>query len=163
MEPGERYWEVVEPHWRTVDIYNGEGRFQRTFARVPQPAGHLLTLHWCQSEVCNGGFHQFFMNPTGVLAPEATRGFREIGMPSVADIVERAMAVFGSPYPREQEPRREFLLGLADKTPLDRNPFADLDSAFYDAIGESGALLYSAADEYASRRVSAAARSEPKE
>ena len=53
--PGEAYWQVVSPYWEQVDIYSGGDAFLRTFANVPEPAGHLLALHWCQSEVCNGG------------------------------------------------------------------------------------------------------------
>ncbi|WP_369973953.1 DUF4375 domain-containing protein [Polaromonas sp. SP1] len=34
------------------------------------PSRHLFAVHWCQSEICNGGFMQFFANSTGVLAPE---------------------------------------------------------------------------------------------
>ena len=152
--PGEAYWQVVDPYWEHVDIYNGAVDFRRTFAQVPEAEGDLLALHWCQSEVCNGGFHQFFRNSTGVLAPEAAKGFRAIDMPVVAEIVERAMAMFGVPYPREWEERRQSLSKLAGKTgdEGDRDtwdPFKVLDDGFYDAIAED--VLCDAADAYAAR------------
>ena len=147
--PGEAYWQVLSPYWEQVDIYSGGDVFLRTFANVPEPAGHLLALHWCQSEVCNGGFHQFFGNPTGVLAPEAAQGFRAIGMSAIAEILERAMAVFGTPYPRAQETRRQFLSSIPGKTREEWDPFIALDDAFYEAIGDH--VLDDAADAYAAR------------
>jgi hypothetical protein len=151
--PGEMWWQVVEPYWDRVDIYGGGRAFLRTFAEVPEPAAHLLAVQWCQSEVCNGGFHQFFSNPTGVLAPEAAQGFRAIGMPSVADVVEKAMVMFGTPYPRKQEKRRRFLRGFSGEGRDEWDPFTALDDAFYKEIGEGDLndALCDAADAYAAR------------
>src|SRR6516225_2062870 len=107
-------WQIVSPHWASVDIYGSADDFLRTFAQFPEPAGHLLAVRWCESEVCNGGSHQFFTNLTGVLAPEATRGLRAINLPTIAEIVEKAMALFGTRYPRENQERRQILSALAD-------------------------------------------------
>jgi hypothetical protein len=147
--PGETFWQVLSPYWEQVDIYSGGDVFLRTFANVPKPAGHLLALHWCQSEVCNGGFHQFFSNPTGVLAPEAAQGFRAIGLSAIADILERAMAVFGTAYPRALEMRHQFLSSIPGKTREEWDPFIALDDAFYEAMGDG--VLDDAADAYAAR------------
>jgi hypothetical protein len=68
---GEAYWALVEPYWDGVDIYEGPGRFLDDFKAVPARSAHLLAAHWCQSEVINGGFDQFFYNSTGVLAPDS--------------------------------------------------------------------------------------------
>jgi len=128
-EPGSVSWKAIEPYWRTVDIYGGGDAFQRTFAEVPQPTGHLLAVTWCHSEICNGGLLQFFMNSTGVLAPEAVQGFYEIGMPALGELVARAMPIFGTPYPRDQAQRRSFLatigLDAKDKAEREWNPFYD--------------------------------------
>lgn len=159
--PGSAYSQVVDPYWERVDIYCGRDPFLRTFAEVPAPAGHLLAVQWCQSEVCNGGFHQFFMNPTGVLAPEAARGFRAIGMPAMAEHVEQAMAIFGASFPREQEERQRVLEGTIGRSPdgADRDewdPFVALDDAFYAAMDDDA--LYDAADAYAERTMPTEAR-----
>jgi hypothetical protein len=148
MRPGEAYWNVVAPYWETVDIYNGSSAFLQTFALVPEAAGDLLALHWCQSEVCNGGFHQFFNNSTGVLAPEAVKGFHAVGMGTAGEIVSKAMLVFGAPYPREQLHRKAFLGSIPGETRKEWDPFVALDTAFYEAIG-NGSLLIQAADVYA--------------
>jgi hypothetical protein len=148
-------WNVVAPYWGTVDIHGGEYLFLRTFAEVPEPVGHLLAVTWCRSEVCNGGFHQFFTNGTGVLAPEAARGFRAINMPAAAETVEEAMALFGTPYPRDDQQRQRFLSSFGgdadDDDEREWNPFCDLDDRFYAAIGDG--LLDDAVDEYALRTV----------
>jgi hypothetical protein len=154
-KPGSVSWKAVEPYWQSVDIYSGADVFLRSFTAVPEPVGQLLAVTWCQSEVCNGGFHQFFMNSTGVLAPEAALGFRAINMPALAEMLEKAMAVLGTPYPREQEQRQRVLArlgeGADDDAEREWNPFYDLDDGFFAAIRND--LLSDAADEYASRSV----------
>jgi hypothetical protein len=160
-QPGTAYSQVIAPWWERVDVSCDADPFLRTFACVPEPAGHLLAIQWCESEVCNGGFHQFFMNSTGVLALEAARGMRAIGMPAMAEIVEQAMAVFGAAYPREQAQRRRVLEGNPPKD-LDESkrdewdPFVALDDAFYAAMRHD--TLYDAADAYAARTMPAEAR-----
>ena len=125
------YWALVEPYWDTVDIYRGPSVFLRTFAEAPPRSQHLLAAHWCQSEVCNGGFHQFFMNSTGVLAPEAAAAFAEMERGDLAEIVRTAMAYFGSPYPREQDIRTARLADRHGKQRSEWDPFFGLDDAFY--------------------------------
>src|SRR5262249_40500524 len=104
---------------------------------------HLFASHWCQSEVRNGGFHQFFSNSTGILAPEAAAGFRAIGLEACASLLEEAMKHFGSPYPREREVRSENL------ERDERDPFGPVDDRFLDAIADEG--YERAADDFASR------------
>ena len=131
----EGYWDHIEPFWEAVSIYDGPETFLRQFAEVPEHAGHLFAVHWCISEVCNGGFHQFFYNSTGVLAPEALAGFKIVGMPETAAIVAEAMARLPNPFPRDRELRQVGLDAL-DPEDLDEeddweSPFDDLDSRFY--------------------------------
>ena len=73
-KPGDLYWSLVEPHWERISIYDGGATFLRQFLTTPVRSRHLFAAHWCMSEVYNGGFHQFFHNSTGVLAPEAAAG-----------------------------------------------------------------------------------------
>jgi hypothetical protein len=120
----------------------------------------LYAAHFCQSEVCNGGFTQFFWNSTGVLAPEAVEGFQAIGQPKVADVVQRAINMLGSPFKRDRAARwlalnalvggQVFELGT-DGRPSYKNVdwFTDLEREFYALIeSESGGFAV-AADAYA--------------
>jgi hypothetical protein len=99
------YWSIVEPVWDAIDIYSGPDVFMQTFGSVPRASGLLFAAHFCQSEICNGGFQQFFGNSTGVLAAEAVEGFHEIGQHQVAALIEKAMSLFGSGYPRDRKER----------------------------------------------------------
>src|SRR5262245_22080262 len=105
-------WSVMEPHADAVEIHEGPQVFLRGFEKVPGPVGHLIAVWWCDSEVCNGGFHQFFSNSTGILAPEAAAGFRAIGLNDCAEIVEQAIEMFGEPYPRTRADREAVLATL---------------------------------------------------
>ena len=149
MTQGEAYWSVLEPAWNAVSIYDGAARFQREFATISTKACNLLAAHWCQSEVCNGGFHQFFTNSTGVLAPEAVEAFRVLGMPELARVVAQAMLWFGPLYPRDQSTRQAALSGFAAGDPKASSPFEQLDTSFYRLLDSESGGFYRAADEYA--------------
>jgi hypothetical protein len=138
----EDYWLLIEPIWDSIKI-DGVELFLRTYRAVTPGLALLYAAHFCQSEVCNGGFEQLFLNSTGVLAPEAVAGFRAIGQQGVADVVQTAMDELEVPYPRDRTLRT---LQLADLTP---KKFDALDSRFYALIGTEGGGLKSAADRYA--------------
>jgi len=151
------YWDHIEPFWESVSIYDGPEEFLLGFTEMPEHAAHLLAVHWCASEVRNGGFHQFFFNSTGVLAPEAVTGFRAIAMPRAGAILGAAMASFGEPYPRDREERQDALAALVafdPETTTDDdwdNPFTELDRRFYDVLGRENGGLDQAAGLYAAR------------
>ena len=103
------YWDIVEPYWEVINIYDGPEVFLQSYGSAPKTSRLLFAAHFATSEICNGGFHQFFHNSTGVLAPEAAEAFRGIGQAEVASLIESAMARFGVPYPRDREQRVELL------------------------------------------------------
>ena len=138
----EGYWQVIEPIWNHINI-DQTSVFFDTYAKVPLKAALLYAAHFCQSEVCNGGFHQFFFNSTGVLAPEAAKGFRAIGQNKIAELVENAMLPFGLPYARDREERQSILDGLPVQS-LD-----SLDEQFFSLIGTDAGGFEVAADRYA--------------
>lgn len=137
--PGQQYRSLVEPVWDDIDIYQGPEEFARSFARVPRPAGLLFAAHFCQSEVCNGGFDQFFSNSTGVLALEA------IGQHIVAEIIEEACSLFGEPFPRKRSLRQR-KLGAIDSELLN-----SLDQRFYGNVDSENGGFEAAADSYAAK------------
>lgn len=148
------YSDHIEPFWESVSVYDGPEEFLLHFTEMPEHAAHLFALHWCASEVCNGGFRQFFFNSTGVLAPEAAAGFSAIGMPRTAAAVAAAIASFGEPYPRDREERQDALDALDPDSNDDGDrdsAFADLDSRFYDLLGRENGGMERAAENYAAR------------
>jgi hypothetical protein len=142
------YWSLVEPVWRSISIYAGPEDFLRQFRAVRPEVGHLFAAHWCQSEVRNGGLHQFFSNPTGVLAPEALEGFSAIGLAEWAGILAEAVRFFGSPYPREQAARQELLVRHRGRR-QEWDPFYQLDERFYAWLHAEPDRWERAADRYA--------------
>ena len=143
------YWSVLEPYWDRIDIYNGPEHFLATYGEAPPVVQTLFAAHWCESEVSNGGLHQFFMNPTGVLAPEAADAFRKIGLQDAAAVLERAMGFFGVPYPRLQQDRVDRLETLTGATRLECDPFVRFDDDLYAAFGQDHQRLYDALDSIA--------------
>jgi len=115
-EAANSYWDFIEPYWDVFDIYNGPEGFESSISGAPRPVVLLYAAHFCQSEVHNGGFLQFFWNSTGVLAPEAIEGYSVIGMPTLAALLKEAAAALGSPYPREREDRWDALLEASGHT-----------------------------------------------
>lgn len=142
------YWKLVEPIWDAVSIYDGGDVFLRQYGASPEASRILFAAHWCQSEINNGGFDQFFSNSTGVLAPEGVNAFRALGMPRTADLIGEAMAAFGLPYPRERDEREDALEALwgADN---DADPFGNLDEAFFEMVETENGGFETAADHYA--------------
>jgi len=136
------YWSIVEPVWDAINIDSPEV-FAQTFGSVPRASGLMFAAHFCHSEICNGGFHQFFWNSTGVLAPEAVEGFRDIGQTQVAALIEKGMSLFGSVYPRDRKERQARL------TEVSRSSLDALDETFYSLIDSEAGGFTAAADRYA--------------
>ncbi len=117
--PGLRYGSMIEPYW----VYLNESweddptEFLARLEKVPLPVRHLYAGHWCQSEVRNGGLSQFFSNTTGILAPEAVAGYRATGAQQWATIVDEAMRLLGSTYPRRRGDRNDALVALEEASP----------------------------------------------
>jgi hypothetical protein len=145
------YWQLVEPVWDSLVQWDEIPAFLSAFASAQASARTLFAAHWLYSEVCNGGFHQFYWNTTGILAPEAADAYAAIGMPRTAEIVRRSIAWFPAPYPRDREIRIELLDRHADTHPRSKDPFNSLDDEYYEAVeSESGGFI-SVADAFADR------------
>lgn len=140
-QPGDAYRAALEPIWKLISVSAGEAMFLDQFKRAPRQLGDLFAAHWCQSEVRNGGFHQFFQNPTGVLAPEALAAFRAIGMLEAAAVLDEAMRVFAAPWPRAQAERQRVIPGA--------HHFRTLDTRFFAALRAGADGFEGAADRYA--------------
>jgi Domain of unknown function (DUF4375) len=141
------YWSFVNPVLETININETPEVFRRTFDSVPRVSGLMYAAHFCQSEVCNGGFDQLFYNGTGVLAPEAAEAFREIGQTRIAALIESAMNLLGNSYPRDWEDRRDRL------SEVPRSALDALDNEFYALIESEAGGFQHAADSYVAQAV----------
>jgi hypothetical protein len=149
MSERARYWLLLEPVWERISIYDGPETFLKQFKSHPLAQRTLFAAHWCQSEVLNGGFHQFFSNSTGVLAPESIVAFEALGMPQTAALVRNAIAWFGPDYPRDRDERNERLDSVEVEDPDDWNPFDTIDHRFFDTVESEGGGFRVNADRYA--------------
>jgi hypothetical protein len=150
-EPGLLYWSLVEPVWLPLNYAWDQGaeEFIRQFRAAPIKARNLYAAHWCQSEVCNGGLFQFFHNSTGILAPEAERGFDAIGLGEWSAILNDAMGFFGPSYPRERKARLALLPEWVIGKRQEWDPFLKLDQRFYEWLDAEDSRWELAADRYA--------------
>jgi hypothetical protein len=158
MAPGETYWSTLDPIWDAIKIDTPDV-FAQTFGAIPRSIGLLYAAHFCQSEVCNGGFTQFFWNSTGVLAPEAVEGFMAIGQAQVANVVRRAMEMLGAPFQRDRAARwqaLEVLRGEPNKEIQSGRPnyrnialFGPLEDEFNSLLAREAGGFEIAADSYA--------------
>jgi hypothetical protein len=149
-KPGETYRPLIRPIYDSLtDAWElGVPVFLERYHKLPVEVAHLYAAYWCQAEVCNGGFCQFFSNPTGLLAPEALEAFRAIGLREWAEILEEAMSFFGEKYPRERGKREKVLEKHVEKYG-DADPFAKLDDRFYKWLHAKPDRWELAADKYA--------------
>jgi len=140
------WWALAKAFW-TVSIYDGPEVFQAGLSQHPLEVQNLLAVHWCMSEVCNGGLDQFFFNSTGVLAPEAVRGFQAIGMDELSECLAQAMGLLGTTYPRDSTERDEAMEKLYDHQNGAVELWDQLDNRFFEKVDDCAV----AADAYAAK------------
>ena len=148
MSNDEAFWNAITDVDAAVSIYGGPAQFVQEFAAVPSKAGHLFASNWCQTEVCNGGFRQFYANSTGVLAPEAAEAFKQMGMPATAAVVIEANTWFGYVYPRHRQARELALKTYETMHPESSGPFDKLDAAFFRLLSSENGGFDTAAKAY---------------
>jgi hypothetical protein len=139
-------WAVIEPAYHAVDIYDGPEALARTLAPLTPGQRALLAVHWCIAEVTNGGFLQFFYNPTGVLAAEAQEGFRRIGVPEAAMALRSAIEIVAN-APPDVQPEDPNYDEFAAREALDalQTQLEPLETRFFRLVDEE---IYSAAATY---------------
>jgi len=133
------YENPLEAIWNDQPLSDDPDEFLNWFRSLTKTQQVLFPTHWLCAEVYNGGFHQYFHNSTGLHAPEAIRGFQELGLSDIAEIVKQAISVFGPDFPRERDKRVESLDSFEGDDRTEWDPFSELDEVFYSAIKIPGA------------------------
>jgi hypothetical protein len=95
----------------------------------------LYLANTLESEVFNGGFHQFFSNSSGNCAMQTASALARIGDTKTAAIYSRALAVFPSGKPSEDRGERGDQM---DGIPGEFEAWSNLDDEYY-AMGNSSA------------------------
>ena len=135
------YWEVVEPLFNLIDTGNGHKAFAASIVSLPRSSVLLFSAHMALAEVHNGGFLQLFWNETGVPVPEAIEGFKAIGMPIMASILQEAAQPLGDPYPRGRDERWDALLVASGRSTRELKRIFKNAPNFYLAFQEATSTL----------------------
>lgn len=130
--------------------YSGwtESGYDPSLSEIPRDIQLLVAVGYGKSDIENGGFHQFFNNGTGVLAPEMIEWFERAGFPETAAVMKQAVAKFGAEFPRSQSERVELLEKIPGDTKAEWDPFHELDEPFYESVSRKDDLYDAAADKW---------------
>ena len=84
------------------------------------------------AEVLNGGFDQFFFNPSADYASETLAALEDVGAHRVAELLRQGMALFPSGRPaNDHEARQAQMDVFAD---AEEQVFAELDDQYYELM-----------------------------
>lgn len=100
----------------------------------------VYLLIWdLESQVCNGGFDQFFSNTSGDHANETEGACRAIGANQVAEMVAEAVGVWPGEIPVDLDARQDAMDNLPESA---REIWGSLDEKFYAYPDDLVTLLY---------------------
>lgn len=122
------------------------------FGELLSAEQQYIALFWLKGEIMNGGFHQYFTNNSGDLAPLALQGLNAIGAIESLKILGEALAIFPPGcYSTDREQREKNLMAIsegdieAEIRAFDRasNALQDYPEDFYGMALDRLAALYS--------------------
>ncbi|RTL41588.1 MAG: DUF4375 domain-containing protein [Burkholderiales bacterium] len=117
-------WEVVEPMWWSVSVFDGPQQYERDLQRFSREQRLMFACMCYVGEVNTGGHEQFYANNVGIVWRDALAGFQAFGETEVARILEASVERLGGAPSLDRSERFAYLLRL-------RPDFRDLDERFY--------------------------------
>lgn len=149
----EFYVTCIEDALEDIDVYGDVERLSEGLREFAEWVGDLVCVHWLISEFENGGLVQFFINSTGILAPEAVASLRRMDLPEAAEALNKAVESFGFPYPRDKEDRYQMLRRMAGLRFKDRERMIWRAGLFKDMEDQMNSVsshkIYAKMNEYA--------------
>lgn len=139
-DDAELVWRVIEHAYDAIEFHEGPVALAADLDALTPGQRALLAVHWCVSQVSNGGFDQFFTSPSGVLADEVVAGLARVEAYAAAAIVQQARAILperpsepdpGGPAFDEADAAEAFDAYLARYAPLEERFEALLDTEVY--------------------------------
>ena len=88
--------EIIDPVWQSANIYETVKAYEYSLARFSHEQRLVHAIVWYDAEVENGGHHQFFLNPTGIVWKDALSGLEAIGLDEDVAVLKAAVQRFGS-------------------------------------------------------------------
>jgi hypothetical protein len=144
-DPEQVMWDVIEPMWSLGPPEKPDDR--RAAASRGQQALHAL--HWLLYEVVTGGFDQFFVENTAVVAEDALAGARLVGATEYASIISEALEIFpGGRLIQDHRSRRKFMKRLS---PEKKAKLEELYEQFYALLADENTSLAKYCADYVAR------------
>jgi len=122
--------EIIEPVWCLVDFHEDPASYDASLRRFSRSQRYVWAALWYDAEVCNGGHHQFYSNPTGMVWRDALEAFGQMEMAAVAAIIDASAARLGSAPSSSRVERNRQLSNF-------RGTFDDLDDRYYAFMREN--------------------------
>ena len=120
---------IIDPVWWLSDFYHGLDEYEKSLAQFTKAQRQVWAVLWFDSEVCNGGFHQFFSNSTGAVWPEALEGFEAMELMQAHQLLHDAVERMGGSPSLDGTERNTQLHNVCPD-------FDDLDDGYYKLIEE---------------------------
>lgn len=95
--------------WTCLNHYDAPASVAARLAALPPAHARIIAVRIFEAEMLNGSVHQAFFNSSGVLAPDVVEALKAMNLPRHAAAVERGIAMFPAPYPRDTAKRRTFM------------------------------------------------------
>ena len=90
-----------------------------------------IYMIWClEAEVNNGGFDQFYFNPSGQFYTHLPEALKLVGATKFAELTEQANAIYEKENQTIKQHQDGTLEGSSES--YENNPFYDVDSLFYE-------------------------------
>jgi hypothetical protein len=111
------------------------------YDKLSAPEQVFLLIWELESEVNNGGFHQYFYNSSGVLAPNVVSALKAMGAQATAEIAQRALNAVGNAITSwsNDADRQASVNRLSSGT---RQILENLDQEYYKCPEDLTPLLY---------------------
>ncbi len=143
IENIEASWDIIEPMWYTVNIYDSYEAYIQSAEIFTIEQRYLFAIIWYFSEVDNGGHHQFFYNSTGIVWEDAIKGFKLFGMNDFAQNFQKVIDYCGGSISFDRKERWAMLEALEEKNEDEFLTFIDkADDFIYEYTGEDNELTY---------------------
>jgi hypothetical protein len=98
---------AVYPLWDWIDICSEPEYYLEQVGTLSKAQRCLMGVVWMQSEVSNGGYDEFFLNSTGVVAPEALEGTKLFGAKKLEVGLAEVMGEFSGGAPSRDHAKRK--------------------------------------------------------
>jgi len=120
-------------------IGNDYERAHRVVLSMPKGFQMVYATWWVEAEVNNGGFNQYFWNPSGEFQDEALRGYKLIGASKHEELLAEAIKVNKEIQASQEKYKRAGTLKAFSESYKD-NPLNKLDDRFYELKEDPSAL-----------------------